>query len=265
MAAPHHKTTHDNVLHHSPIRSCEIGKQKRKGRAASSRGSLCPYPHEVVLRHGVRYPTHFVVGLEDVIVDLEFLSAVIPGRQDSTAALGGSQFNYQLVFAQPGLTNEMIMGANVSAVGCFGGSGCLRSDQRGLTPNCQNADSGRDLRDDDRCNFVGDNGLGLVVVDVDRLEGAHAKRLPAVGHSVDVDALERGRYRNGLWCGAGSCTHAPQAAVNDMAVGSKTGSKHSRTHADEGNVSGGGAARRRVWLFVRGTIENVLFLSQTTV
>lgn len=179
-------------------------------------------------------------------MDLEFLSAVIPGRQDRPAALGDSQFNYQLVFAQPGLTNEMIMGANVSAVGCFGGSGCLRSDQRGLTPNCQNADSGRDLRDDDRCNFVGDNGLGLVVVDVDRLEGAHAKRLPAVGHSVDVDALERGRYRNGLWCGAGSCTHAPQAAVNDKAVGSKTGSKHTRTHADEGSVSGGGAARRRV-------------------
>lgn len=179
-------------------------------------------------------------------MDLEFLSAVIPGRQDSTVALGGSQFNYQLVFAQLGLTNEMIMGANVSAVACFGGSGCLHSDQRGLTPNCQNADSGRDLRDDDRCNFVGDNGLGLVVVDVDRLEGAHAKRLPAVGHSVDVDALKRGRYRNGLWCGAGSCTHAPQTAVNDMAVGSETGSKHTRTHADEGNVSGGGAARRRV-------------------
>lgn len=56
-------------------------------------------------------------------MDLEFLSAVIPGRQDRTTALGGSQFNYQLVFAQPGLTNEMIMGANISAVGCFGGVG----------------------------------------------------------------------------------------------------------------------------------------------
>lgn len=49
------------------------------------------------------------------------------------------------------------------------------SDQRGLTPNCENADSRRDLRDDDRCDFVGDNGLGLVVVDVDCLKGAHAK------------------------------------------------------------------------------------------
>lgn len=110
------------------------------------------------------------------------------------------------------------MGANISAAGVLGGW-CLRSDQRGLTPNCENADSGRDLRDDDRCNFVGNNGLGLVVVDVDRLEGAHAKRLPAVCHSVDMDALERGRYGHGLWCSAGSCTHAPQAAANDMAAG----------------------------------------------
>lgn len=116
----------------------------------------------------------------------------------------------------------MITGANVSA----GGSGCLRSDQRGLTPNCKNGDSRRDLRDDDGGHFVGDNGLGLVVVDVDRLKGARAERLPAVGHPVDVDALELGRYGNGLRCGAGSCTHAPQAAVNDMAVGSETGSKN---------------------------------------
>lgn len=115
-----------------------------------------------------------------------------------------------------------------------GGSGCLRSDQRGLTPDCKNGDSRRDLRDDDRGDFVGDNGLGLVVVDVDRLKGAHAKGLPAVGHSVDMDALERGRYRNGLRRGAGSCTHAPQAAANDMAVGSETGSKNTHTHARQG-------------------------------
>lgn len=91
---------------------------------------------------------------------------------------------------------------------------------------------GKDLRDDDRCDFVGDNGLGLVVVDVDCLKGAHAKRLPAVGHSVDMDTLERGRYRNRLWCGTGSCTHAPQAAVNHIAADSETGNKHTHTHAD---------------------------------
>lgn len=91
---------------------------------------------------------------------------------------------------------------------------------------------GKDLRDDDRCDFVGDNGLGLVVVDVDCLKGAHAKRLPAVGHSVDVDALERGCYRNRLWCGTGSRTHAPQAAVNHIAADSETGNKHAHTHAD---------------------------------
>lgn len=137
------------------------------------------------------------------------------------------QFNYQLLFARPGLTNEMITGANIWAEGS---GGCHRSDQRGLTPNCENADSGRDLRDDDRCDFVGDNGLGLVVVDVDCLKGARAKRLPAVGHSVDADALKWGRYRSRLRCGTGSCTHAPQAAVNDITADSETGSKHTHTH-----------------------------------
>lgn len=87
-----------------------------------------------------------------------------------------------------------------------------------------------DLRDDDRCDFVGDNGLGLVVVDVDCLKGAHAKRLPAVGHPVAMDTLKRRRYGNRLWCGTGSCTHAPQAAVNDIAADSETGSKHTNTH-----------------------------------
>lgn len=142
----------------------------------------------------------------------------------------------------------MITGANISA----GGSGCLRSDQRGLTPNCKNGDLRKDLRDYDRGDFVGDNGLGLVVVDVDRLKGAHAKRLPAVGHSVDMDTLERRRYRNGLRCGAGSCTHAPQAAVNDMAVGSETGSKDPHTHMQAGvTLSGGDTAQKHVWIFIQ--------------
>lgn len=138
------------------------------------------------------------------------------------------QFNYQLLFARPGLTNEMITGANTG--------GCLHSDQRGLTPNCDNADSGRDLRDDDRCDFVGDNGLGLVVVDVDCLKGAHAKRLPAVGHPVAMDTLN---WRNRLWCGAGSCTHAPQAAVNDIAALRNRKPTHSHTQktpAHRGNT-----------------------------
>lgn len=143
------------------------------------------------------------------------------------------QFNYQLLFAWPALTNEMITGANTRAKGS---GGCHRSDQRGLTPNCENADLGRDLRDDDRCDFVGDNGLGLVVVDVDCLKGAHAKRLPAVGHSVDTDALKWGRYGSRLRCGTCSCTHAPQAAVNDITVDSETGSKHAHTQRHSRNT-----------------------------
>lgn len=72
---------------------------------------------------------------------------------------------------------------------------------------------GGDLRDDDRCDFVGDNGLGLVVVDVDCLEGAHAERLPAVGHPVHLETLEWRGGGDWLRCGTGSCTHAPQAAA----------------------------------------------------
>lgn len=144
------------------------------------------------------------------------------------------QFNYQLLFARLGLTNEMITGANTSTRGLLGGGGCHPSDQRGLTPNCENADSGRDLRDDDRCDFVGDNGLGLVVVDADCLKGAHAQRLSAVCHPVAMDTLKRRRYGNRLWRGAGSCTHAPQAAVNDTAADSETGSKHKDTQRRQG-------------------------------
>lgn len=68
-------------------------------------------------RHVVRYPTDFVAGLEDVIVNLKFLSTVIAVKRNTTASLSASQFNYQLLFARPGLTNEMITGANISAAG----------------------------------------------------------------------------------------------------------------------------------------------------
>lgn len=75
-------------------------------------------------------------------------------------------------------------------------------------------------------------------MDVDRLKGAHVKGLPAVSHSVDVDSLERGRYRNRRRRGTSSCTHAPQAAVNDSAVDLETGSKHSHTYAETVSMSG---------------------------
>lgn len=184
--------------------------------------------------HSVWYPTDFVVGLEDVIVNLKFLSAIIPVKQNTTAGLGGNQRSIQLsaTICPAWIDKWDDNGGKHFGWGGGGSGGCHHSDQRGLTTNCENADSGRDLRDDDRCDFVGDNGLGLVVVDVDRLKGAHAKRLPAVGHSVDMDTLKWWRYWNRLWCGTGSCTHAPQAAVNDIAVDSETGSKHTPTHTD---------------------------------
>lgn len=130
-------------------------------------------------------------------------------------------------------------------MGGGGGLGCLRSDQRGLTPNCKNGDWRRDLRDDDRGDFVGDDGLGLVVVDVERLKGAHAERLPAVGHSVHMDALQRGRHGNGLRCCAGSCTHAPQAAVNDMDSGAQKQEAKTHTHSHTCRQSDSTWRRRR--------------------
>lgn len=145
------------------------------------------------------------------------------------------QFNHQLLFTKPGLTNEMITEANTSARRWGGGHCC---DQRGLTPNCKNANSGTDLRDDDRCNFVGDNGLGLVIVDVDCLKRAHAKRLLAVGHPVAMDTLKRRCYGNRRWCGTGSCTHAPQAAVNDIASNLETGSTNTHTPTKKAAYSG---------------------------
>lgn len=95
------------------------------------------------------------------------------------------------------------------------GVGGTPSAQTGLTPNRENAALRRDLRNDDWCNLVGDNGLGFVVVDADRVERAHS----AVGHPVGVDVVKRRRYINRLWGSAGSCTHAPQAAANDITVG----------------------------------------------
>lgn len=46
--------------------------------------------------HGVWYPAHFVVGFEDVIMNLEFLSAIIPVKKKTAAGLGGSQGSIQL-------------------------------------------------------------------------------------------------------------------------------------------------------------------------
>lgn len=56
-------------------------------RRSSAGPSGHPYLHQVVLGHRVRYPAHFVVGLEDVIVNLEFLPAIVPVGGKSTAAV----------------------------------------------------------------------------------------------------------------------------------------------------------------------------------
>lgn len=83
-----------------------------------------------MLGHSVRYPPDFVVGLEDVIVNLKFLSAIVPVKQNTTAGLGGKQEVNSIIsyyLPGPGLTNEMITGANTSA-GWVGGC------SRGMSP-----------------------------------------------------------------------------------------------------------------------------------
>lgn len=47
-----------------------------------------PHLHQEVLGHGVRYPAHFVVGLEDVIVDLKLVSAIIPVKTQTQQQVG---------------------------------------------------------------------------------------------------------------------------------------------------------------------------------
>lgn len=182
-----------------------------------------------MLRHGVWYATDFVVGLENLIVNLKFLSAIIPVKQNITTGLSGEERSIQLSATICQAWIDKWDDNRGKHFGWKAGGGHSR-DQRGLTPNCENANSGTDLRDDDRCDFVGDNGLGLVVVDVDCLKGTRAKRLPAVGHPVAMDTLKRRCYGNRRWCCTGSCTHAPQAAVNGIVLNLERGSKRISSH-----------------------------------
>lgn len=190
-----------------------------------------------MLWHSVWYATSFVVGLEDIIVNLKFLSAIVPVKQNATVGRDGKERSIQSPATIYQAWIDKWDDNRGKRFSWRAGEG-HRSDQRGLTPNCENANSGADLRDDDRCNFVGDNGLGLVIVNVDCLKGAHAKRLPAVGHPVSMDTLKRRCYGNRRWCGTGSCTHAPQAAVNDIAPNLEAGSKHTDTPTKKAAHSG---------------------------
>lgn len=62
-------------------------------------------------------------------MNLKFLSAIIPVKQNTAAVLDGkqSQFNYQLLFARPGMTNE-ITGANTSAGGAGDVTAVIKED-----------------------------------------------------------------------------------------------------------------------------------------
>lgn len=73
-------------------------------------------------------------------MNLEFLPAIVPVRKEKKKKTHSSssgrvilaQFNYQPLFAQPGLTNGLITGANIGARegaewgagGAMGGGGC---------------------------------------------------------------------------------------------------------------------------------------------
>lgn len=99
-------------LCHSAIRTreCEKGALKERWNHCTSFSwrcstylqpqrfalACCPYLHQVMFRHCVWYPADFVIGLEDVIMNLKFLSAIIPVKQSATAGLGGKQRSIQL-------------------------------------------------------------------------------------------------------------------------------------------------------------------------
>lgn len=42
---------------------------------------LAPYLNEVMFRHRVRNPANFVICFEQVIMDLKFLSAIVPAKE----------------------------------------------------------------------------------------------------------------------------------------------------------------------------------------
>lgn len=58
---------------------------------AATRRARHPYLHEVVLGQSVWYPTDFVVGLEDVVVNLKFLSAIISAMQNTKQGVDGAE------------------------------------------------------------------------------------------------------------------------------------------------------------------------------
>lgn len=160
-----------------------------------------PSPHEnnrpahldqMVLRHVVRDPPNFIVCTENVIMDLKLLSAVIPINTHTDSI-------------------RWIIFSSTHSAGA------------------QNSVALLDVRDDHWSHFISDDGFGLVVVDVERLEGGAAGRPPAVRHPVAVETL----MQCGLGSSAGSRTHTPLAAVNHR----KTHIYHMNTAADASSLS----------------------------
>lgn len=70
----------------------------------------------------------------------------------------------------------------------------------------------RHSRDHDGGHFVGDDGLGLTVVQACGLEGVDTERVLTVHRAATLEALEGGARRNRLLGCAGCGTHSPLAA-----------------------------------------------------
>lgn len=68
------------------------------------RADINPHLHQIVLGHSVGYAADFVVAFEDLIVDLKFLSAVVPVKTEQVWLVTRGQFNYQLLSSRPVLT-----------------------------------------------------------------------------------------------------------------------------------------------------------------
>ena len=74
-------------------------------------------------------------------------------------------------------------------------------------------EAANDSRDDHGRHFVGDDGLGLAVVEPQGVEGVDAEGVLVLHAAVARRPALQGGCRDCLLCRAGGRTHNPQAAV----------------------------------------------------
>lgn len=102
-----------------------------------------------------------------------------------------------------------------------------------------------DLRDDHGRHFVGDDGLGLAVVEPQGLEGVDAEGVLVLHAAVSWHSALQGGRRDRLLCRAGRRTHHPWAAVPG-----RGGSSSSREERKKKKTNEGGGKKKREEEFI---------------